>query len=563
MDTLTPEQQQAEEAYQSISRTKRYWVLPILRALENAGGAEKPKVVKDKACELFGDALTDAQKEYAKTKGRIGWTRFDMAERGLLGGEKGRWELEPLGRTLLKMYEGLPLEAPDNLPESSASKAEPDIDTPTRTVDVSHFDAYDHAVLQTLAKGRKAKQTILSEVMKSLDNQLLPGDRETMRSGEQVCRYRCSWSISNLKQQGYIANPVRGQWELTESGKERLAGLPEQLDISSYQGYSQAAVVDLTHSREPKETSPDFKARLKQALGSEAVKELWERLQIDRGPTPTNPRGLTRNLVFYGPPGTGKTHVAKLIAQTLTGEEDPQADNHWRIVQFHPSYAYEDFIQGLRPNLEQPTLTYKVVAGPFREICQNAEEEPDNFFVLIIDEINRGDPARIFGELLYALEYRGEAVEMPLGSALVVPPNLIVLGTMNSVDRSVALVDYALRRRFGFFRVDPDPTILSAAVEGSGLLAESVLDTFNAWLRQELGKDHSIGHSFFLNPSYHPFTRESLDKVWRFDIFPLLEEYFYGDSERLAHARERWQAAVKNAWKQMEAAEEEDEDETS
>src|SRR5690606_28830586 len=125
---------------------------------------------------------------------------------------------------------------------------------------------------------------------------------------------------------------------------------------------------------------------------------------------------------------------------------------------------------------------------------------PKNFYVIVIDEINRGDPARIFGELLYALEYRGAAVDLPTGGQLNIPPNLIVIGTMNSVDRSVALVDYALRRRFGFIRVEPDVEVVRKVHKGksgAGVAAE-VLTALNAWLSEQLDPDHQIGHSYFL-----------------------------------------------------------------
>lgn len=165
--------------------------------------------------------------------------------------------------------------------------------------------------------------------------------------------------------------------------------------------------------------------------------------------------------------------------------------------------------------------------------------------MLVIDEINRGDPARIFGELLYALEYRGESVSLALGGKLVVPPNLVVIGTMNSVDRSVALVDYALRRRFGFVRIDPNPEVVASG-RAPGLIADvgpGILVAFNQWITKRLDRDHQIGHSYFLSPALledaGPFAQ-----VWAMDIRPLLEEYFFGDEQALAEADGVWKALV-------------------
>jgi 5-methylcytosine-specific restriction protein B len=243
-------------------------------------------------------------------------------------------------------------------------------------------------------------------------------------------------------------------------------------------------------------------------------------------------------VVFYGPPGTGKTFLAKKTALALTGMSDPGLDSRWRLVQFHPSYSYEDFVQGLRPALEAKDLHYKLVPGPFHQLCKQAENDPDHFYVLIVDEINRGDPARIFGELLYALEYRGERIELASGGELAVPPNLVILGTMNSVDRSVALVDYALRRRFAFVRVDPDPEAIPSTRLGG------LLEAFNEWLVSQLDPEHAVGHSFFVNPSLAKLPEDvAVQRIWSHDVRPLLEEYFFGQPDRLKDAEAAWSKA--------------------
>jgi 5-methylcytosine-specific restriction protein B len=293
---------------------------------------------------------------------------------------------------------------------------------------------------------------------------------------------------------------------------------------------------------------------LRRLLGNDLVNSLHERIRPDLGATPSV--ATKRNLILYGPPGTGKTHIAKAVARVLTGDTEGGSEGQFRIVQFHPSYSYEDFIQGLKPDLTKTELRYALGKGPFLRIVEDAKNDPNAFYVLVIDEVNRGDPARIFGELLYALEYRDEPVTLPGGGELVVPSNLVIIGTMNSVDRSVALVDYALRRRFGFIRVDPNPETIEQ-VHGDTTLGNGgaiVLSEFNAWLAKRLDREHVLGHSYFLGGTLDPNSPNTFEQVWSLDVRPLLEEYFFGDGDALKEAAAQWKAAVAMALSEDEEA---------
>jgi 5-methylcytosine-specific restriction enzyme B len=228
-----------------------------------------------------------------------------------------------------------------------------------------------------------------------------------------------------------------------------------------------------------------------------------------------------RQAVLYGPPGTGKTFMAKELAQHLVAEGDGLVET----LQFHPAYAYEDFIGGLRPvEGSDGRLIYRVVPGRFVEFCRQATQRQGTC-VLIIDEINRAELARVFGELMYLLEYRDESVPLAVsGSTFSIPKNVRILGTMNTADRSIALVDHALRRRFAFIRLQPKHEVLRAwhqqhtGWDVSGLLA--VLDRVNARIADE---NYEVGISFFFLPN--PDT--DLEGVWRTEIEPYLEEYFF------------------------------------
>lgn len=240
-----------------------------------------------------------------------------------------------------------------------------------------------------------------------------------------------------------------------------------------------------------------------------------------------------RQLILYGPPGTGKTFVAEAFARTLAPAENIE------LVQFHPSYGYEDFVEGLRPRIHAGTqqLSYEVVPGIFRSLCERAQQRRNSKFVLIIDEINRGNLPRIFGELLYLLERRGPGhrVRLPISQRpFHVPENIIVIGTMNTADQSIALLDAALRRRFSFVRLEPDPGLLERWLTRNGARVFGVpklLDRLNRELRSAgIDPNLLVGHSHFMRAN---LDEQQLRRIWDRDIMPLLEEYFYGQPDRL------------------------------
>lgn len=161
-----------------------------------------------------------------------------------------------------------------------------------------------------------------------------------------------------------------------------------------------------------------------------------------------------KQIIFYGPPGTSKTYLARIFAEYLVGGKE-----NVEIVQFHQSYSYEDFIEGIKPDIsEGKTVTFSKQPGKFKILTQRCIENPDKKFVLIIDEINRGNISKIFGELIYLLEYRKEKISLTYSpdESYSIPSNLYIIGTMNSADRSIAFVDYALRRRFYFKEFYPN-----------------------------------------------------------------------------------------------------------
>lgn len=260
--------------------------------------------------------------------------------------------------------------------------------------------------------------------------------------------------------------------------------------------------------------------------------------------------------VLYGPPGTGKTRAALSTALTCAGR--PEAADYAgedrrravaglfdgaaagkaevRMVTFHPSYGYEDFVEGYKPApaADGSGLNLRLTDGIFLDVCREAENSPDRRFLLIIDELNRGDPARIFGELVTFLEKdkRGVAVTLPVSKrTFSVPPNVAILATMNTADRSVGHLDAAIRRRFGFVELEPDLDAVSGAVGPLPLAA--FLGELNARITRNLGADHRLGHSYLLRDDTPLYREEDLAAAFYTDIAPLLVDHCLGRAELL------------------------------
>lgn len=352
----------------------------------------------------------------------------------------------------------------------------------------------------TVSQGRVYFATITGDV-----------EYETSSDGRSNLRRTAKWYEGSLR----LA-------ELPSEVSARLSAPGEVLDISQHLDTLLALA---EHRRPPPD--PGVLHLL------DATEELAKRLHVPRTWLQECVELLRdrRQLIFYGPPGTGKTYIAQALAAHLTTEANV------KIVQFHPAYSYEDFFEGYRPTGEAgDQVKFALKAGPLRRMVDSARENPKAVYVLIIDEINRGNLAKIFGELYFLLEYRDTPIDLMYSSdntePFTLPKNIVILGTMNTVDRSIALVDAAMRRRFAFVALHPseEPTqgLLRRWLAATGRPGDNadLLDELNARI---VDPDFKIGPSYFMRPAVYDADGSGLKRVWRTAILPLLHEHHYGE----------------------------------
>lgn len=261
------------------------------------------------------------------------------------------------------------------------------------------------------------------------------------------------------------------------------------------------------------------------------------------------------NQILYGPPGTGKTYSTKNLVNNIIENQTISKDKSCKFITFHQSYSYEEFVEGIKPVIDgsNEKVKYEIAKGIFRKLCLEANKDKENKYVLVIDEINRGNISKIFGELITLIEEdkrvepNGEGdfentqvkdnellVTLPYSKQKFgVPKNLYIIGTMNTSDRSIASVDIALRRRFKFIEMMPQNNL----VADFDIDFDKVFENLNNKIRILLDRDHQIGHSYFIKTKYNDDNRnnniETLTNIWFSEILPLLNEYFYNDWDKL------------------------------
>lgn len=270
---------------------------------------------------------------------------------------------------------------------------------------------------------------------------------------------------------------------------------------------------------------PDAASAVVAALSSALTRDGQEALRL---------LGRGHNVVLYGPPGTGKTHASMSVRDHWLTRHGPGSVV---LTTFHPAYSYEDFVQGFRPDKDDPS-TFKLVNGVLLEAAEIAQKQPT---LLVIDEINRADVARVFGELITFIERDKRGIPFTTAQdrdeLRAIPEDLYVLGTMNTADKSISLLDVALRRRFRFIACQPDgeafANIPEWAAEVDGVDLGLLLTTINQRLLSHgVEPDRLVGHAILAVPA--PGSLADLSDRLRYDVIPLVEEYLFGDRARVA-----------------------------
>ncbi|WP_232838397.1 AAA family ATPase [Streptomyces geranii] len=318
-------------------------------------------------------------------------------------------------------------------------------------------------------------------------------------------------------------HPLR-RAELPEQVQAQLQRPPTVYDISTVAA-ELAEAAGLTDSVEEELLKADATRPIElPPVGEDLAGELL----MDVGWLRDTARQLERmqQIILYGPPGTGKTFLARRLAQHVAGPD------RTRLVQFHPSYTYEDFFEGFRPvRGDNGTVAFEVVPGPFKLLVDRARQDPANPYVLVIDEINRANLAKVFGELYFLLEYREEPIVTQYApeQQFDLPKNVYLIGTMNTADRSIALVDAAMRRRFAFRRLSPESPPVAGLLRrwlGRHGLPERPADLLDALNSRLADPDRAIGPSYLMNRQVA--DPDGLELIWSTQILPLLEDQLYG-----------------------------------
>lgn len=258
---------------------------------------------------------------------------------------------------------------------------------------------------------------------------------------------------------------------------------------------------------------------------------------------------MKKNIILQGAPGVGKTFTAKRLAYSIIGAKNP---DRVQMIQFHQSYSYEDFIEGYRPTENGFTIK----KGSFYKFCKLAEDDDENNYFFIIDEINRGNLSKIFGELFMLIEKDKRGIELQLlysDENFSVPSNVYIIGMMNTADRSLAMLDYALRRRFSFFTMKPGFNTIGFQTYQDSLKSEafnklvSCVKQLNSKITADisLGEGFCIGHSYFCGLTAETATAQTLTSIIEYELIPLLKEYWFDEPEKIIDWSDRLRSTVK------------------
>ena len=558
----------ANENPRKIAEVVR-WLGPILDALRELGGTGTAKQVEEIIAHTSG--VTEAERTALLKSGQtrfynqINWAKLYLRYEGLIICPKsGIWQLTEIGeRTVLTIDEAERIAKRWNKHAREQRKqraSDQPQDDAAISIDTTESVA-EHQPRSRSASARWMGATL--DALRVLGGSGTPGQvadciarangladaHELIKAGEVDFKNQVAWGRQYLVYEGLLVDPQvvsqkRGIWTLTDRGQQTKLSIDDAAGIlKKWSKHNADARKQRARANQLDDAARNNEDAVLPATGgvnrvtAATPKEEYDLAACARDTNHTV-ESLARwvkaierkqQAVLYGPPGTGKTFVAEHLARHLADRDD----GFYEVLQFHPAYSYEEFVQGMRPTTRADGhLEYAVLPGRFIDFCERAKRCKGRC-VLIVDEINRANLSRVFGELMYLLEYRDREIPLAAGGQFRIPSNVRILGTMNTADRSIALVDHALRRRFAFLALHPDFEILRQFHQTTGFDPAALIELLKRVNRQIGDRHYEVGISFFLRSD----IRDQLEDIWRMEIEPYLEEVFFDQEAKLEELR--------------------------
>jgi len=556
------------------------WFEPLIQALKDLGGSATP----DAARKQIITNLNLPNEIVSETRGKTGAKRFDnevafarnyLAYEGIIDKSvHGTWMLTEKGKSITMTHElaseifykwaKILRERRENASENDVTERETNerrywLYIPGK--DACNWDEfYEQGIIGigwdemqdlTLYPNRESMREKMKELFgiesKHTNSSLATWQFvHTMRKGDIVYAKKGLYEMIGvgIVESDYIFMPKRDECRNIRKIKWTHKGnwvYPEKTivktltDVSSYTDYLQKLELLIIGDSEVDALESEIEVEYEKYSDDDFLSDVF--IESEQYETLVNLLKNKKNLILQGAPGVGKTFAAKLLAYSIIGVKDT---SRVMTVQFHQSYSYEDFIVGFRPTKDG----FELAQGPFYTFCKNAQDDLERDYFFIIDEINRGNLSKIFGELLMLIENdkRGDNNKLRLlysNEQFSVPDNVYIIGLMNTADRSLAMIDYALRRRFAFYEMEPafESAGFLSLIESSGNDKFARLIECVKELNEVIAKDESLGVGFRIGHSYFCTEREITDhwlaSVVSYEILPLLREYWFDEKAKI------------------------------
>ena len=579
---------QAWKAKESESKEKKVstanflkWFAPIIEALRKLGGEGTPEAVRK---QIIADMYlseeivneTRGKSQVKKFDNEVAFARNYLAYEGFIDkSERGLWKLTERGKTE-PMDEEIASYIFYKWMEIHKERRERNEESATGDISQNEVRYWIYAPGESSRKWDEfysqgimgigwdelgdLKQYPSKDAMKAKMKEVYGGEVSYTNSAH------ATWQFVNEVQPGDIVFAKKGMYKIigrgivqsdyffdasrdeyqhlheikwTHNGEWEHPGqavLKTLTDITSYTDYVQKLETLFLDAEKEIDEPETIERKYSDYSDADFLVEVY--MEPERYEALVNLLKTKKNIILQGAPGVGKTFVAKRLAYSIIGRRDT---SRVMMVQFHQSYSYEDFIMGYRPVKDG----FELSAGPFYEFCKKAQVDDENDYFFIIDEINRGNLSKIFGELLMLIENdkRGEKLRLLYSNEqFSVPKNVHIIGMMNTADRSLAMIDYALRRRFAFFDLEPafdSVGFRALMVESANSKLEALVEEIKA-LNEYISKDETLGEGFRIGHSYFCATEEVTDdwliSVVKHEIIPLLNEYWFDERTKL----EQW-----------------------